>query len=325
MSDDDLDAVKAGTYKGPIKNETDLIKRYDALTEFGNTLKSTNQLADDIYDFEKEEKEKKRKDNILFKLFGKKDEQGKQDITTSSDGSGGEVTTIDTSTSQGDGGGNKITNITNPYSGGEGGVQSNFGVSTNNRTNQGTTQTGDFDFADYAKGGRVGFNTGGHSRFEVGSGYYGEDTTKSVDKEGGDNNTTIVNTNDNNQTVDTSNLFSHNPEIGFNLTDPRNIALLNARLYNENILDNDDIKAEGTAAITAGPFNFTHYFTDEGSQNTNVSTDALGGSITSNISPDKTLQSIEYNRGPFSLGYNNDEYYAKLGINFKNGGLASIL
>jgi hypothetical protein len=314
MSKEDIDAVKAGAYKGPI--ETDLIKRYSALEEFGNTLKLTNQLTDDIYDFEKEEKEKKKKDNILFKLFGKKDKQGKQDITTSSgDGdSGGAVTTTDTSaTSQGDGGDPNITGGWSPGSG-----------------TQGTTQTGDFSYEDFAKGGRVGFNTGGHSRFEVGSGYYGETPIKSVSGEGGgDNqNKTIINT-DNNKVVDTSNLLSQNPEISFNLSDPKNLALINARLYNQNILDNDDINLEGTLSNSLGPIDFTNYFTDEGLKNINVSTDALGGLFTANVDPDLQLQNISYERniGPGNLRFtgDRDNQFLSYGITYKNGGLASLL
>jgi|5_EtaG_2_1085323.scaffolds.fasta_scaffold09344_2 hypothetical protein len=315
------DKYGSATYTG---DKTKLDERLKAVKKAKQNFLDAQSITDDIYDFEKEEKEKKRKNNILFKLFNKKNKQGEQDITTSTDGSGGAITTIDTPTSQGNGGGNRIINITNPYSGGEGGVQSNFGGPTG--VDAGTADIQ--DYADiYAKGGRVGFNTGGHSRFEVGSGYYGEDTTKSVSEEGGGNNQnkTIVNTNDNNKIVDTSNLFSKSPEISFNLSDPKNIALLNAKLYNKNILDNDDVDFESTLSSSLGPFNFVNYFTDEGLKNTNVSTDALGGLITSNISPDKTLRNIEYNRGPFTAGYNNGNYYAKLGINFKNGGLASIL
>ena len=113
-------------------DKTGLDERIKAIEEAKQNFLDAQGRTDTIYDFEKEEKEKKKKDNILFKLFGKKDKQGKQDITTSSDG-GGEVTTIDTSTtSQGTGGdpnitgGSKTINITNPYHGDVGGVQSNF-------------------------------------------------------------------------------------------------------------------------------------------------------------------------------------------------------
>ena len=301
---------KDGSYSGKLG------ERIKAIEEAKQNWLDAQEETDKIYDFEKEEKEKKKKDNILFKLFGKKDKQGKQDITTSSgDGdSGGAVTTTATSaTSQGDGGDPNITGGWSPGSG-----------------TQGTTQTGDFSYEDYAKGGRVGFNTGGHTRFEVGSGYYGETPTKSVSGEGGgDNqNTTIINT-DNNNVVDTSNLLSQNPEISFNLSDPKNLALINARLYNQNILDNDDINLEGTLSNSLGPIDFTNYFTDEGLKNINVSTDALGGLFTANISPNKTLQNISYEReiGPGNLRFTGDKdnQFLSYGITYKNGGLASLL
>jgi len=72
MTDADINAVKAGTYDGPVKS--DLIDRYSALDEFGNTLDLTNTRTDKIYDFEEDEKEKKKKDTIINKIFTKRKE-----------------------------------------------------------------------------------------------------------------------------------------------------------------------------------------------------------------------------------------------------------
>ena len=50
------------------------------------------------------------------------------------------------------------------------------------------------------------------------------------------------------------------------------------------------------------------------------------GNFNANIDANKNLKNIQYNRGPLSVGYSGDgNYFAKLGINYKNGGLASIL
>ena len=73
MSPTDIAAVKAGTYTGPVK--TDLIDRYSALDKFGNTLDSTNTLTDKIYDFEEDEKEKKKKDTIVGRYITKRNEK----------------------------------------------------------------------------------------------------------------------------------------------------------------------------------------------------------------------------------------------------------
>ena len=72
MSPIDIAAVKAGTYTGPV--ETDLIGRYGALDEFGNTLDLTNTKTDKIFDFEEDEKEKKKKNTAINRYLTNKKE-----------------------------------------------------------------------------------------------------------------------------------------------------------------------------------------------------------------------------------------------------------
>ena len=77
MTDADINAVKAGTYDGPVKS--DLIGRYSAVGEYGDINNLTKDESDDIYDFEKDRKKKKRNNNIINRFFTDKKQKKEDD------------------------------------------------------------------------------------------------------------------------------------------------------------------------------------------------------------------------------------------------------
>jgi|TARA_R110002020_G_scaffold328458_2_gene544427 hypothetical protein len=120
-------------------------------------------------------------------------------------------------------------------------------------------------------------------------------------------------------------LFRENPYVNINLTSPLNIAKLKARLGVHNILDNDDLYAEGDLTTNIGPVTTNTQFTDDGIGNTNINL----GNFSTTIDPNKNIQNIGYNNSWNGINYgvntNLDNTMFTAGISFKNGGLASIL
>ena len=172
MSPTDIAAVKAGTYTGPVK--TDLIDRYSALDEFGNTLDSTNTLTDEIYDFEEDIKNKKRKDTIINRFITKKKEaKAAKDIEAANETSVGNYPTggsydapggvLDSNYDQqanlaGGGGGNQVINT-------PAGPMTAREATYDNDKNTGTAQSYSQHFA---RGGRAGYFYGGRVNFKYG-------------------------------------------------------------------------------------------------------------------------------------------------------------
>ena len=79
MSKDDIDAVKTGTYKGPV--ESDLIGRYSALDKFKELKGLVDDETDAIFDFKKKQRKKKKKDTIISRIINKKTDDTTTDGT----------------------------------------------------------------------------------------------------------------------------------------------------------------------------------------------------------------------------------------------------
>ena len=171
MSPTDIAAVKAGTYKGPVK--TDLIDRYQALDKFGNTLDLTNTRTDKIYDFEEDEKEKKKKDTIVGRFITKRNE--KKAIKAAKDAeiaaaaaaaaaSGGSGRSYDAPGGVRSSDYNQAANI----AGGGGGSKATYqGKTARERTYDGSGTKQGYS-QHYAKGGRAGYFYGGRVNFKNG-------------------------------------------------------------------------------------------------------------------------------------------------------------
>jgi len=191
---------------------------------------------------------------------------------------------------------------------------------------------------DFAKGGRAGYFFGGRVNYKVGGrtdaganrstaskagvGQINEagQQVNNSGNDGGNDKPTFYSPPDN-KTI-TTDLISKSPELNINYTDPRNFASLKSKIGFKDILDNDDITAAGN--VTGGYDNYGYDipFTEQGIKGV----DLTAGNFNANIDANKNLKNIQYNRGPLSVGYSGDgNYFAKLGINYKNGGLASIL
>ena len=185
-------------------------------------------------------------------------------------------------------------------------------------------------------GGRAGYFFGGRARLQGGGMSQGNEENQKQSAEMG--NTTVSNNNDSGKDnppnffvedktsiVDTSGLKSKSPEININYTDPKNYASLKSRVYNTNILENDDLNVDGTLSGEIGPVSYNTNFTDEGITNTNLTANNFNADIDANKN---------YSIG-YANNYNGIDYGAKYdsngnlmfnaGVKFKNGGLASIL
>ena len=193
--------------------------------------------------------------------------------------------------------------------------------------------------AGYFFGGRVNYKAGGRTGYFLGGnieGGYSESQKDSGKKQtttsysGGNNDGASDNppnffVEDKTSIVDTSGLKSKSPEINIDYTDPRNYASLKSRIYNTNILDNDNINVDGTLSGEIGQVSYDTSFTDKGITNTNLK----AGKFNADIDANKN-----YNIG-YANNYNGIDYGAKYdgngnlmftaGVNFKNGGLAGLL
>jgi len=181
MSPIDIAAVKAGTYKGEVLNKTDLISRYGALDEFGNTLNLTNTKVDKIKDFEEEEKEKKKKDTIIGKyLTERKEKKAAKEAEVAADDAVTAATTSGTTNSDGF---TYDTNTTGQAKTSSGGTYKSTVTPQQAQDNQDrgrgqqdiesqtNSQAGSGGFYDdFAKGGRAGYFFGGRARLQGGGG-----------------------------------------------------------------------------------------------------------------------------------------------------------
>ena len=217
------------------------------------------------------------------------------------------------------------------YDSGQGfGTNATSGGPVSNKTGRGRT--------DYMEGGRVGYFFGGRVNYKVGGrtdaeSQYGADSVGSYDSSAnqsdrgqsyGINNNPPVSTGDNNKIV-TTDFINKNPSLTVDYTDPKNYASVYGKIGFNNILDNDDLTAEGNVTGEFGPIGYNTNFTDQGITGTNLT----AGNFNANISPDMQVQNIGYNNNINGINYgvntDFDNTMFTAGVNFKNGGLASIL
>ena len=114
------------------------------------------------------------------------------------------------------------------------------------------------------------------------------------------------------------------PSFAFNYS-PARLANLRARIYNQNLLENDDINIEGDLSGTIGPVDYSTQFTDQGFGNTNLNY----GNFSANIDPNKNYNlGYQTNRDGVNTGarYDSDgNLMFTAGIRYNKGGLAGIL
>ena len=190
--------------------------------------------------------------------------------------------------------------------------------------------------AGYFFGGRVNYKAGGRIGFQGGGMNQGNEENQKQSAEMG--NTTVSNNNDSGNdnppnffvedktsVVDTSGLKSKSPEININYTDPKNYASLKSRVYNTNILKNDDLNVDGTLSGEIGPVSYNTNFTDQGI----TGTDLTAGNFNASIDANKNYNigyANNYNGIDYGTTYDsNGNLMFNAGVKFKNGGLASIL
>ena len=117
---------------------------------------------------------------------------------------------------------------------------------------------------------------------------------------------------------------SLSPSFAFKYS-PAKFANLRARIYNQNLLESDDINVEGDLSGTIGPVDYSTQFTDQGFGNTNLNY----GNFSANIDPNKNYNlSYQTNRDGVNTGarYDSDgNLMFTAGIKFNKGGLARIL
>ena len=117
---------------------------------------------------------------------------------------------------------------------------------------------------------------------------------------------------------------SLSPSFAFKYS-PAKLANLRARIYNQNLLESDDINIEGDLSGTIGPVNYNTQFTDQGFGNTNLNY----GNFSANIDPNKNYNlSYQTNRDGVNTGarYDSDgNLMFTAGIKFNKGGLAGVL
>jgi hypothetical protein len=173
------------------------------------------------------------------------------------------------------------------------------------------------------KGGGADMGDPGRAQERADRGY---GSTGGVDRPGNNNNNNNNNNNMNEILKNVASLNASNitkPELFFNQNLPFNVADLKGKIFMDNILDNDDIQLDSQFSTNLLPgFNTTTKITEQGIGPTSLSYNDISALIDQN----KNLQNIQYNKGPLSVGYGGDgNYFARLGINFKDGGLAGLL
>ena len=117
---------------------------------------------------------------------------------------------------------------------------------------------------------------------------------------------------------------SLSPSFAFKYS-PAKAANLRARIYNQNLLESDDVNVEGDLSGTIGPVDYSTQFTDQGFGNTNLNY----GNFSANIDPNKNYNvNYQTNRDGVNTGarYDSDgNLMFTAGIKFNKGGLARIL
>jgi len=193
---------------------------------------------------------------------------------------------------------------------------------------------GSDSMGSHADGGRVGYFFGGRVNYKTGGrtdaeSQYGADSAGSYDSSAnqsdrgqsyGINNNPPVSTGDNNKIV-TTDFINKNPSLTIDYTDPRNYASVYGKIGFNNILDNDDLTAEGNVTGQIGKFGYNTNFTDQGITGTNLT----AGNVSANISPDMQLENLSYSKGPFRISSDGQNTRAGLTFSYKNGGLAGLL
>ena len=230
---------------------------------------------------------------------------------------------------RGGGGGNTDRNA-----GGQTAREATYDGNPNTGTSQGYSQ-------HYARGGRAGYFFGGRAKLKSGgrinfrgggmdrgneenqkqSATMGN-TTVSSNNDGSNDNPANFFVEDKTSIVDNSGLLSKSPEINVNYTDPKNFASLKSRVYNTNILDNDDINVDGTLSGEIGPVNYGVDFTDQGITGTNLK----AGNFSAGIDANKNYNvgyANNYNGIDYGTTYDSDgNLMFNAGVKFKNGGRA---
>jgi len=117
---------------------------------------------------------------------------------------------------------------------------------------------------------------------------------------------------------------SLSPSFSFKYS-PAKAANLRARIYNQNLLESDDVNVEGDLSGTIGPVDYNTQFTDQGFGNTNLNY----GNFSATIDPNKNYNlGYQTNRDGVNTGarYDSDgNLMFTAGIKFNKGGLAGIL
>ena len=210
------------------------------------------------------------------------------------------------------------------------------GGPVSNKTGSGRTDYMEGGRAGYFFGGRVNYKAGGRIGFRGGGMDMGNEenqaqsaamgnTTVSNNNDGGNDNPPNFFVKDKTSIIDTSGLKSKSPEINIDYTDPRNYASLKSKIYNKNILDNDDINVDGTLSGKIGPVSYNTNFTDQGITGTNLK----AGNFNAGIDANKNYRlgyANNYNNINYGTTYDsNGNLMFTAGVNFKNGGLAGLL
>jgi hypothetical protein len=188
----------------------------------------------------------------------------------------------------------------------------------------------------YFFGGRVNYKVGGRTdaganrttASKVGVGQINESGQKvsggdyNNNNDGGVTKPVFYDKNDN---IITTDFISKDPNLTINYTDPKNYASLKSKIGFNNILDNDDITAEGYLTGKFGPVSYNTNFTDKGITGTNLT----AGKFNANLNPDMQVQNIGYSNNINGINYgvntDFDNTMFTAGVNFKNGGLAGLL
>ena len=181
---------------------------------------------------------------------------------------------------------------------------------------------GDVEGTPFAQGGRIGYKKGGRQDQMGGT---MEQTAQelreaapdqfaggmNISHGGGDGNNQS-NTGGITQLVDTD-LISTTPSMEA-MYSPSELATLRARLYNKNLLTEDNINLEGDVTGGIGPIDYGIDFTGEGVTGSNVGM----GPVNVGISPNKELRNISINQdlGNFNFQGNTDLENYGLGVNY---------
>ena len=236
------------------------------------------------------------------------------------------------------------------YGGGEGGVHTGEGTasqttSTSNQGggwspgsgSQGTTQTGDYGFADYNQGGRVRYKKGGRQDRMGGT---MEQTAQelreaapdqfaggmNISHGGGQGGNNQGNTGGITQLVGDKDVvdvdwLTTKPELNINLDRSKYLAQLDLI----NSIKNQEL--EGQIGAQIGPVDFTTMINEGDIGNTNVNYD----NWSANFDPNANLQNISYenNIGGWDVGGayypENKNLMFNISKTFKHGGLARLL